>query len=73
MSKTKIHENIQPFVELDEVDASDLLATLEEELAQLTEEKMSRKEILEGVERWQKACGEEAWLDEFEQVNDPWH
>ncbi|GLJ25641.1 hypothetical protein SUGI_0491190 [Cryptomeria japonica] len=47
------------------VDPSELLETVEEQIAMTKEEAFSRKEILEKVEKWIAACEEEVWLEDY--------
>lgn len=50
------------------VDASDLLDDIELKIARIKEEDLSRKGILEMVEKWMAACEEECWLEEYNRV-----
>ncbi|KAK4489456.1 hypothetical protein RD792_005265 [Penstemon davidsonii] len=47
------------------VDASYLLGQIELQISRVKEEALSRKEILEKVEKWMTACEEESWLEEY--------
>lgn len=47
------------------VDASELLANLEEQIALAQEEAHSRKDILDRVDKWLAACEEERWLEDY--------
>lgn len=51
------------------VDLSDLLSSMDDQIAKAKEQALSRKDILEKVEKWKHASGEEIWLDEYEMVN----
>lgn len=46
---------------------ADLLSCMEEEISRASEAKMSRSEVLQLVERWQRCCTEVEWLEKFEQ------
>ncbi|KAJ4882382.1 65-kDa microtubule-associated protein 3 [Raphanus sativus] len=47
------------------VDATLVLGHLEQHISKVKEEALSRKEILEKVEKWLSACDEESWLEEY--------
>ncbi|KAL8534301.1 hypothetical protein ACS0TY_010349 [Phlomoides rotata] len=47
------------------VDAAHVLDEIELKIAKIKEEDLSRKEILEKVEKWMVACEEECWLEEY--------
>ncbi|XP_041021651.1 65-kDa microtubule-associated protein 4-like isoform X2 [Juglans microcarpa x Juglans regia] len=47
------------------VDPMYLLEQIELQIARVKEEALSRKEILEKVEKWLVACQEESWLEEY--------
>lgn len=46
-----------------------LLEQTDLQIANAKEEAFSRREILEKVEKWFAACGEECWLEEYNRVN----
>ncbi|KAJ4803667.1 Microtubule-associated protein 65-5 [Rhynchospora pubera] len=48
------------------VDLSDLLAGMDGRIVKAKEQAISRKDILEKVEKWKFASEEESWLDEYE-------
>ncbi|PIN05779.1 hypothetical protein CDL12_21677 [Handroanthus impetiginosus] len=52
-------------VEAGAVDASCVLEQIELQISRIKEEALSRKEILEKVEKWMAACEEESWLEEY--------
>uniref|UniRef100_A0ACD5T7N2 Uncharacterized protein n=1 Tax=Avena sativa TaxID=4498 RepID=A0ACD5T7N2_AVESA len=52
-------------IEAGAIDPSLLLEQLEVYVSTVKEEAFSRKDILERVERWQNACEEEAWLEDY--------
>ncbi|KAL6580505.1 hypothetical protein OROMI_008529 [Orobanche minor] len=52
-------------VESGAVDASFVLEQIELQISNIKEEALSRKEILEKVEKWMAACDEESWLEEY--------
>ncbi|KAJ4800976.1 microtubule-associated protein 65-7 [Rhynchospora pubera] len=47
------------------VDPSELLANLEAEIMKAREESMSRKDIMDRINKWLAACDEETWLEEY--------
>ena len=51
------------------VDPACVLEQIEVQIAQVKEEALSRKEILEKVEKWLGACDEESWLEEYNRVS----
>ncbi|KAL6602985.1 hypothetical protein ACP70R_043346 [Stipagrostis hirtigluma subsp. patula] len=44
---------------------SELLADMENQILKANEEALSRKDILERVDRWMSACEEESWLEDY--------
>ncbi|WCJ39184.1 microtubule-associated protein 65-5 [Euphorbia peplus] len=53
-------------IESGNVDLSDLLSSMDVQIKKAKEEALSRKDILDKVERWKCASEEEKWLDEYE-------
>ncbi|KAM2658345.1 hypothetical protein EV2_021064 [Malus domestica] len=49
------------------VDPSELLANIEAQIVKAKEEAMSRKEIMDRIDRWLFACEEENWLEDYNQ------
>ncbi|XP_010555626.1 PREDICTED: 65-kDa microtubule-associated protein 3-like [Tarenaya hassleriana] len=47
------------------LDATMILEQLEQQISKIKEEALSRKDILEKVEKWLVACDEESWLEEY--------
>ncbi|KAK2972425.1 hypothetical protein RJ640_008165 [Escallonia rubra] len=45
---------------------SDLLSSMDDQIAKAKEQALSRKDILDKVEKWRHASEEEIWLDEYE-------
>ncbi|KAF8044289.1 hypothetical protein BT93_A2316 [Corymbia citriodora subsp. variegata] len=52
-------------VESGAVDAGCILEQIELRIAEVKEEALNRKELLEKVEKWLAACDEECWLEEY--------
>lgn len=52
-----------------EVDYGDLLSSLDEQISKAKEEALSRKDIMEKVEKWMVSCEEERWLEDYMRVN----
>jgi Ase1/PRC1/MAP65 family protein len=50
------------------IDPSELLANIESQILKAKEESLSRKDIMDRINRWIAACDEEAWLEEYNQV-----
>lgn len=51
-----------------EIDHSDLLMSMDEQISRAREEASSRKAIMEKVEKWMLARDEERWLEEYSMV-----
>ncbi|KAI4343384.1 hypothetical protein L6164_010739 [Bauhinia variegata] len=58
-------DNIVNLINSGEIDHSDLLMSLDEQISRANEEASSRKAIMEKIEKWILACDEERWLDEY--------
>ena len=54
------------------VDPSELLDNIEAEIVKAKEEAISRKEIMDRIDRWLAACEEENWLEEYNLVSINW-
>ncbi|KAL8126257.1 65-kDa microtubule-associated protein 3-like [Apium graveolens] len=52
-------------IETGAVDPGHILEQVELQIGNMKEEALSRKEILEKVEKWMTACEEECWLEEY--------
>ena len=50
-------------------DLSELLADMDGRIAEARDLALSRKDLLEKVEKWTSATEEEGWLGEYEGVN----
>lgn len=50
------------------MDPACVLEEIELQIGRVKEEALSRKEILEKVEKWMGACEEECWLEEYNRV-----
>lgn len=48
---------------------SDLLSSMDDQIAKAKEQALSRKDILDKVEKWKYAAEEEKWLDDYEKVS----
>lgn len=51
------------------MDPSELLANIEAQIVKVKDEAMSRKDIMDRIDRWLAACEEENWLEEYNQVS----
>ncbi|XP_009398767.2 65-kDa microtubule-associated protein 1 [Musa acuminata AAA Group] len=58
-------DKILALIDSGNVEPSDLLAEMDNQILKAKEEAMSRKEILEKVEKWMSACEEESWLEDY--------
>ncbi|XP_015690043.2 65-kDa microtubule-associated protein 6-like [Oryza brachyantha] len=47
------------------VNPSELMASIDEQIAKAKEEQQSRKEIMDKINKWLMACEEEKWLEEY--------
>lgn len=50
------------------VDPCMLLAEVEADTVRVAEEKQSRREVVDDIQKWFKAIAEEQWLADFEKV-----
>lgn len=62
------HEKILTLIDSGSVEPSELLADMENQIIKAKEEALSRKDILEKVEKWMSACEEESWLEDYNRV-----
>ncbi|KAH9561477.1 hypothetical protein CY35_05G023900 [Sphagnum magellanicum] len=60
-----MEDKLIALIDSGEVDPSDLLSNLEEQITQAKHEASKRKEILEKMEKWMSACEEEGWLEDY--------
>ncbi|OVA20048.1 Microtubule-associated protein [Macleaya cordata] len=58
-------EKIMALIESGNVEPSELVADLDNQIVKAKEEAGSRKEILDKVEKWMSACEEESWLEDY--------
>ncbi|KAI3818091.1 hypothetical protein L1987_11894 [Smallanthus sonchifolius] len=72
------HMEVPPLSEMDhivnsikrgEMDYADLLNSIDEQIAKAEDEALSRKMIMEKVEKWVLARDEERWLEEYNMVD----
>ncbi|XP_044480584.1 65-kDa microtubule-associated protein 6-like [Mangifera indica] len=49
------------------VDPSELLGNIESQISKVKDEALSRKDIMDRIDRWLSACEEEKWLEEYNQ------
>ncbi|KAL0464235.1 UNVERIFIED_CONTAM: microtubule-associated protein 5 [Sesamum latifolium] len=62
----KARQILSTLIESGSVDLSDLLSSMDGQIAKAKEQAQSRKDILDKVEKWRHAAEEESWLDEYE-------
>ncbi|CAI9283508.1 unnamed protein product [Lactuca saligna] len=58
-------EKILSLIDSGSVEPSELLADMDNQIIKAKEEAISRKDILDKVEKWMSACEEESWLDDY--------
>lgn len=63
-SRTEMN-NIISLINAGEIDHSNLLVSMDEQISRAKEEASSRKAIMEKVEKWMLARDEERWLEEY--------
>ncbi|KAK7333438.1 hypothetical protein VNO80_30211 [Phaseolus coccineus] len=57
--------NILSLIDSGNIEPSELLTDMDKQIAAAKEEALSRKEILDKVEKWMSACEEESWLEDY--------
>uniref|UniRef100_A0ACD5Y4N7 Uncharacterized protein n=2 Tax=Avena sativa TaxID=4498 RepID=A0ACD5Y4N7_AVESA len=60
-------EQTNTLIDSGTIDPSELLANIESQILKAKEESLSRKDIMERINKWIAACDEEAWLEEYNQ------
>ncbi|XP_022753089.1 65-kDa microtubule-associated protein 1-like [Durio zibethinus] len=58
-------EKIMAQIDSGNVEPAELLADMDNQIAKAKEEALSRKEILDRLEKWMSACEEESWLEDY--------
>jgi len=58
-------EKLTSLIDSGNIDPSELLASMDDQISKAKEEAFSRKEIMEKVEKWMSACEEESWLEDY--------
>lgn len=61
-------EKILAMIDSGNVEPAELLADMDNQIAKAKDEALSRKEILDKVEKWMSACEEESWLEDYNRV-----
>lgn len=51
------------------MDPCELLANIEAQIYRVKDDALSRKEIMDRIDRWLSACDEEKWLEDYNQVS----
>lgn len=51
------------------VDPSEVLANIESQICKVKDEALSRREIMDKIDRWLAACDEENWLEDYSKVS----
>ncbi|KAH7544447.1 hypothetical protein ACOSP7_030299 [Xanthoceras sorbifolium] len=58
-------EKIMALIDSGNIEPTELLADMDNQIANAKEESLSRKDILDKVEKWMSACEEESWLEDY--------
>ncbi|KAE9596382.1 putative microtubule-associated protein, MAP65/Ase1/PRC1 [Lupinus albus] len=58
-------EKIMTLIDSGNVEPTELLDDMDNQIAKAKEEALSRKDILDKVEKWMSACEEESWLEDY--------
>lgn len=58
-------EKIMELIDSGDVEPAELLADMDNQIANAKDEALSRKDILDKVEKWMSACEEESWLEDY--------
>lgn len=61
-------EKIMELIDSGNVEPTELLADMDDQIAKARDEALSRKDILDKVEKWMSACEEESWLEDYNRV-----
>lgn len=69
MDSVAAQEKIMSLIDSGNIEPSELIADMDNQILKAKEEALSRKEILEKVERWMSTCEEESWLEDYNRVN----
>uniref|UniRef100_F6HET4 65-kDa microtubule-associated protein 1 n=1 Tax=Vitis vinifera TaxID=29760 RepID=F6HET4_VITVI len=59
---------IMSLIDSGDVEPSELLADMDNQITKAKEEAFSRKDILDKVEKWMSACEEESWLEDYNRL-----
>ncbi|CAN0900941.1 65-kDa microtubule-associated protein 2 [Linum grandiflorum] len=58
-------KKIMALIDCGNIEPTELLADMDSQISNAKEEALSRKEILDKVEKWMAACEEESWLEDY--------
>jgi protein regulator of cytokinesis 1 len=61
-------EKIMTLIDSGDIEPTELLADMDNQIAKAKDEALSRKDILDKVEKWMSACEEESWLEDYNRV-----
>ncbi|XP_076942442.1 65-kDa microtubule-associated protein 1-like [Bidens hawaiensis] len=59
------NEKLLALIESGNVEPAELLADMDAQIVKAKEEALSRKDILDKVDKWMSACEEESWLEDY--------
>ncbi|KAJ9551424.1 hypothetical protein OSB04_015469 [Centaurea solstitialis] len=66
-------EKILALIDSGNMEPSELLADMDSQIIKAKEEALSRKDILDKVEKWMSACEEESWLEDYNRDDNRYH
>ncbi|OIW21414.1 hypothetical protein TanjilG_02782 [Lupinus angustifolius] len=58
-------DRIMSMIDSGNIEPTELLTDMDNQIAKAKEEALSRKDILDKVEKWMSACEEESWLEDY--------
>lgn len=61
-------EKILALIDSGNLEPAELFADMDAQVVKAKEEALSRKDILDKVEKWMSACEEESWLEDYNRV-----
>ncbi|CAN1340057.1 65-kDa microtubule-associated protein 2 [Linum perenne] len=61
-------KKIMAMIDCGNIEPAELLADMDSQISIAREEALSRKEILDKVEKWMSTCEEESWLEDYNRV-----
>lgn len=62
------NDRIMTLIDSGDIEPTELLVDMDDQILRAKEEALSRKEILDRVEKWMSTCEEESWLEDYNRV-----